>query len=90
MPKKTRKPKQREMQNVNRKAFLGVNKAGALEQAYMELSSAIVTASRKVEESPVELRPVLAYETLLALLLEWKETDSRLHYQFMKIEGAVR
>lgn len=90
MSKKTRTPKSRDMQSINRRAFLSVNRAEVLTRAYMELSTAVIRASRTVEESEEADRPAKAYTALLGLLLEWQENDAMLAHQMQNIEQAVK
>lgn len=86
MPKNTRTGmKSRERENLNKKTFLAMNRADALEKAYMQLSGYFIAAMRSVET-----KEVTADEAIVKLLQQWQETDSYLHYMFRKIEGAVR
>ena len=83
--KKKSGPKSQHMENLNRKAFLSVNRAGALEQAYMELSGAVIEMVRRVET-----KEVVPEEAVLELAAKWQYIDGMLLLQFQKISGAVQ
>jgi hypothetical protein len=85
MAKNTRNgAKSREWQNVNRKAFLAMNRAAALETAYMALSGELIHAMREVEE-----KKMTADEAMVHLMMMWQQNDAMLHYQFKKIESVA-
>ena len=85
MPKSTRRPKSKHMADVNRKAFLAINRAGTLESAYMNLSSALHETMRNVTEKGQDPK-----EALEALMAHWAGLDEAVALQFKKIEDAVR
>lgn len=86
MSKNTRNgAKSREWANLNRKTFLAMNRADALEKAYMQISGEFISAMRRVES-----KEQTADEAIVHLLARWQEIDSGLHYAFAKIDAAVQ
>src|SRR5258707_13258665 len=77
------------MDGINRKAFLAINRAGTLEQAYMNVSSAIIETFKKVETADKDDQPLVAYHAVAELMAQWQYVDQMLAAQFRKLEMAV-
>jgi hypothetical protein len=84
MSKKTRKPKTRDMNGVNKQAFLATQRAATLQNAYMNLSSALHQTAKEIEAGK---DPKTGFDELMA---HWAWLDNQLALQFHNIDTAVK
>lgn len=83
--KKKTGPKNQQLENINRKAFLAMNRAGALQNGYMNLSAAIIETVKAVDEGKKT-----AEEGLQELAAHWRYIDGSLAITFQNIDNAVK